>query len=132
MKLITRDTDYAIRALCFISKQNKNIVSVSDLTKKIKIPRPFLRKILQTLTRKKILKSLKGFGGGFTLNKKPKEIFLIDIIKSFQGKIKLNECNFKKKLCLNKRTCPLKKKIDELEKHVITELNSLTLKFLLN
>ena len=56
MKLITRDTDYAIRALCFIARFKKKIVSVSELVKVLKIPRPFLRKILQTLNKKRILK----------------------------------------------------------------------------
>ncbi|MCX5702041.1 MAG: hypothetical protein NTW64_03570 [Candidatus Omnitrophica bacterium] len=44
MKLITRDTDYAIRALCYIAKNKNEIISVRELVTKLKIPRPFLRK----------------------------------------------------------------------------------------
>ena len=56
MKLITRDTDYAVRALVFIAKQKEEIVSVRDLVEKLKIPKPFLRKILQLLNKKGLLK----------------------------------------------------------------------------
>jgi len=131
MKLITRDTDYALRAICFIAKNKKTIVSVKELVGKLEIPRPFLRKILQVLNRKKILKSHKGAGGGFVLLKPAKEIFLIDLIRIFQGPLVLNECLFKKMLCPNIKTCPLRKKLDKIERLVLRELGSITIASLL-
>ena len=59
MKLITRDTDYAVRALIFIIKQKKEVISVNKLINNLKLPRPFLRKILQVLNKKGILNSAK-------------------------------------------------------------------------
>lgn len=85
MKLITRDTDYAVRALCFIAENKGKIVSVSELVKVLKIPRPFLRKLLQILHRKRILKSFKGRGGGFQLAIPAERIYLVDLIKFFRG-----------------------------------------------
>lgn len=131
MKLITRDTDYALRAVCFIAGKEDELVSVADLVKELKIPRPFLRKILQVLNKKKILKSYKGRGGGFLLGRPAEKIFLIDLIKIFHGPPKLNECLFKKLPCLNRKTCALKKKIDRIEKRVISGLQSITLSSLL-
>jgi len=61
MKLITRNTDYALRALCYISK-NKNIVTVDELVERLGVPRSFMRKILQQLNKKMILVSFKGQG----------------------------------------------------------------------
>ena len=51
MKLITRDTDYAIRALCCIAGSGKKELSVRDLTDRLAMQRPFLRKILQKLNK---------------------------------------------------------------------------------
>jgi len=132
MKLITRDTDYAIRALCFIAKNKNNIVSVSRLVNELKIPRPFLRKILQALNKKGMLKSSRGLGGGFMLRLAADKIFLIDLIEVFQGPLKLNECIFKKKICPNKNTCNLKKKLDFIEKQVVSDLKFITIGSLLN
>jgi len=126
MKLITRDTDYAIRALCYIAKHKKKIVSVTDLVKELKIPRPFLRKILQRLNKKKLLKSYKGTGGGFTLFGPPKNIFVTDLIKIFQGPIKLNEHIFKKRSCPHIKTCVLRKKLDRIERRVVSDLKAIT------
>ena len=127
MKLITRDTDYAVRALAFIAKQNKDVVSVNELVGRLKIPRPFLRKILQLLNKRGVLKSCKGQGGGFILNQSPKRIFLVDLIRIFQGPIKLNECIFKKRICPNIKTCKLRKRIIKIQEHVISELSEITL-----
>jgi len=127
MKLIKRDTDYAVRAVCYMANKKGSIVSVSEMVKELKIPRPFLRKILQRLNREGMLSSYKGVGGGFKLAKAAKEIFITDLIEIFQGKFKLNECLFKKKNCPNVKYCALKRRIDKLEAHVVSELNSVTI-----
>jgi len=127
MKLITRDTDYALRALCFIAKRKDKIVPVPELVAELKIPRPFLRKILQVLNKKRILKSYKGQGGGFLLAVPANRIFLVDLIGIFQGPFRLNECFLKKMACPDTKTCALRKKIDNIERGVITGLKSITL-----
>ena len=131
MKLITRDTDYAIRALGFIAKYKNKIVPASQLVKALKIPRPFLRKLLQRLNREGILKSYRGSGGGFLLAKPGNKINIIDLIKIFQGELKLNECLFKKSICPNIKTCVLRKKINNIEKYVISQLKPISISTLL-
>lgn len=131
MRLITRDVDYAIRALCYIASIEKDIVSATELVKELKIPKPFLRKILQRLHKSGILKSQKGKNGGFTLAASPKDLFLIDVIETFQGPMKLNECLFKSKICPDVQNCLLKNKIDTIERRVISELKSITIKSLI-
>jgi len=132
MKLITRDTDYAVRALCFIAKCEREIVPVSELNRNLRIPRPFLTKILQILNKKRLLRSYKGKGGGFMLALAPNKIFLADLIGIFQGSLKLNECIFKKRICPDIKTCKLKKRIDNIQKQVISELKDITLASLLD
>ena len=131
MKLITKDVGYAVRAICFIAKKNKRIVSVSELAKCLKIPLPFLRKLLQVLSKKRILKSHKGKGGGFMLAIPINKIFLIDLIRIFQGPLELIECIFKKKTCPHIKTCKLKKRIDKIQKYLVSELKNITIVALL-
>ena len=90
-----------------------------------------LRKILQTLNRKGLLRSYKGKGGGFKLAVGPDRIFLLDLIKVFQGPLKINECTFKKEICPNVKICPLKEKLDSIEKYVISQLEPVTIASLL-
>ncbi|MCK9603051.1 MAG: Rrf2 family transcriptional regulator [Candidatus Omnitrophica bacterium] len=131
MKLITRDTDYAVRAVCFIVRHKERVISVTELVKKLKIPRPFLRKLLQALSKKGVLGSHRGLGGGFSLAKPANKIFLVDLIEIFQGPLKLNECFFKKITCPNVKRCLLRKKIDNIERYVQDSLKSITIASLL-
>ena len=131
MKLITRNTDYAVKALTYICRNKKGVISVTELAQELKIPRPFLRRILQILNKKKLLKSYKGREGGFMLASRPEDILLVDLIEIFQGPAMLNKCVFKKKLCPDRNSCALKYRIDSIEKYVIEELKSITLASLL-
>lgn len=127
MKLMNRDTDYAVRALCYIARQKDNIISASDLVEKLDIPRPFLRKLLQTLKKERVLDSYKGQGGGFILAAKPKNISLCDLIEIFQGPIQINDHLFKNDKCIHVKRCKLKKKIDAIENYLINELKSINI-----
>lgn len=131
MKLISRNMDYAIRAICYIARQKNEIISVAELVKALKMPRPFLRKILQVLNKKGLLVSHKGKGGGFQLGLPESKIFLLDIMEAFQGPFKLNECTFKKEICPNRKFCWLKNKVDLIEEMVFLELKTVTIKSIL-
>jgi Rrf2 family protein len=130
MKLITRDTDYAMRALLFIAPRGV-VVSVPELVAALKIPQPFLRRILQTLAHRGILESYKGSKGGFVLKKKPRDIHLGDVITAFQGTVKLNDCLFKKKVCPNRPDCPLRRQITDIERFAQDKFDAVTLETLL-
>ena len=127
MKLITRNTDYAIRALCCIAEQKQEVISAGQLVKSLKMPRPFLRKILQTLNKEGLLNSSMGKGGGFALAVSPGKITLTDVMEIFQGPIRLNECKFKKSDCPYTSNCLLKKEIDGIEKEVMVKLKAITI-----
>ncbi|MDD5218916.1 MAG: Rrf2 family transcriptional regulator [Candidatus Omnitrophica bacterium] len=132
MKLITRDTDYALRALCSIAQSKAPVTSVSALVQELQIPRPFLRKILQCLNKEGLLVSYKGKGGGFSLSLHPDKIYLLDLISIFQGDLKLNECVFKKQVCPNKARCPLSKKLALIEEQTVSVLKDVTVQSLVN
>lgn len=131
MKMITRDSDYAVRALCCIAGSKSGMLTVTDLSKELDIPRPFLRKILQILNKKRLLKSFKGKGGGFSLPVPPSKITVFDIVQAFQGPFHLNEHVFKGEICPHVDACVFKKKLDGVEKKVAKELRMISIASLL-
>jgi len=106
-------------------------VSVKELVHELKMPRSFLRKILQILNKTGIVVSTKGLGGGFTLSKRVDKLTLADFVEAFQGPLSINECTFKKRKCPNAAMCPLKRKIDSIGSYVVNELRSITIGSLL-
>lgn len=127
MKLITRETDYAIRAVCCIAKNKKPLVCSGEMVERLKIPRPFLRKLLQILNKEGILKSFRGAGGGFELNRPKEKIFVLDLMNAFQGPFVLCEHTFKNRPCHDIKKCALKKKLDAIEKYIRKELKNITI-----
>jgi len=111
--------------------KEKRLFSVRELSLKLKMPHAFLRRILQILHKKNILKGYKGKGGGFLLEKKPKEIKILELIRIFQGELKLNECLFKKSLCPNVKKCLLKRRLDRIERYVISKIKEIDLESLM-
>ncbi len=83
--LFTKSTAYALQALIELSSYDKP-VDVNTLSEKTDVPKPFLAKLLQNLSKKNIIKSYKGIHGGFLLTKKPEEIKIIDIFKTIEDK----------------------------------------------
>jgi len=41
MKLVTKNTDYAVRALCFMAECGEKTISVSELARELRIPSLF-------------------------------------------------------------------------------------------
>jgi Rrf2 family protein len=131
MKLITREIDYAVRALKYLGENRKERIPVTELEKELGITRPMLRKIMQELAKNRIVLSYKGNNGGFSLNRKPEDINLIDLVEIFQGKFNMNECILNKDICPNRDSCILKGKVEEIETDVKSRLESINLKSLM-
>lgn len=126
MRLVTKDTDYAIRALVFLTKRGKR-VSAAGLVKQLNIPYPFLRQIMQELGKNKIVKSYKGRGGGFELRKSASNIYILDLMKIFQGSLELTKCMVKNKICPDVKKCILRKKVKEIENNIKSEFKNITI-----
>jgi Rrf2 family transcriptional regulator, cysteine metabolism repressor len=130
MNLLTRKTDYAVKALLTIAKAEKPM-SANELTEKLAMPKAFLRGILQRLASAGLLASSKGSSGGFSLAKPARDITLSSAIKTFQGKISFNECMFRKKLCPDRSSCPLRKELLAVESDLIKRFDKITIASLL-
>jgi len=106
--LITRATEYAIRAILYLAKQQpKEIVLKKDICKSQDITPAFLTKILQPLIKEGIVGSQRGVGGGFYLIKSPDEISLLDIVEAQEGTLLLNQCMAGPGTCERDIFCPV-------------------------
>jgi Rrf2 family protein len=106
--IITRATEYAIRAILYMSRQPAGeIVYKKDICKAQEITPAFLTKILQPLIKDGIVGSQRGVGGGFYLAKAAEEVTLLDIIKSQEGPVYLNQCLVKEGACEREFFCPV-------------------------
>ncbi len=124
---MTRNTDYAVRALIHMAGKAPERVSARDLERDLELPRPFMRKTLQALQKSGYLASAKGKNGGFTLVLPVEKIRLADLIALFQGPVSMGDCLFRKKLCECVKTCPLRREIKQIEAMALAHLRGVTI-----
>lgn len=106
---ITRQADYAIRAVLYISKLGQNQrAATSQIAQEQHIPPSFLAKIISQLSIAGVLQTSRGARGGVMLAKAPEEISLLDVVESIDGPISLNECVNEEQGCTFGEECPLR------------------------
>ncbi|MFH1877187.1 MAG: Rrf2 family transcriptional regulator [Candidatus Omnitrophota bacterium] len=127
MKLLTKNTDYAVRALITLAGAGDEFISARDVARGQNMPYQFIRKILGILIKEGLVESREGGKGGFKLKARPKDIKVTDIINIFQGKIQLSECIFRKRICENREKCVLRKEIRRIEDIVGKEFSKVTI-----
>jgi Rrf2 family protein len=105
--LITRATEYAIRAVLYLAKQpTGEIVLKKDICRTQDITPAFLTKILQPLIKAGIVGSQRGVGGGFYLARTPDRITLLDVVEAQEGPVYLNQCLMNERACDRDVFCP--------------------------
>ena len=96
---ITRETDYAIRCVLYLSRKEDTVIMADEISRAMSVPKSFLAKILQKLTKAGVVTSFRGVKGGFRLARKPKQISLLDIIEAIEGPAAMNRCATDASLC---------------------------------
>ncbi len=92
MKL-NQATDYAFRMVLHMSLLSPGErVTGAVLAERELIPERFLLKIMRSLIAAGIMRSFRGVDGGFALNREPKNISLLDVIRAVEGDAYLQQC----------------------------------------
>ncbi|MBX7094469.1 MAG: Rrf2 family transcriptional regulator [Flavobacteriales bacterium] len=104
--MFSKACEYAIRATLYIAVQSEKgeRCGIKEIAASIDSPEAFTAKILQTLSRNKIIESVKGPNGGFFIEPtQAKKIKLSEIVFAIDGDgvykgcgLGLNDCNAKK------------------------------------
>jgi Rrf2 family protein len=118
--MLSNTCKYAIRAVIYLAvneKKNKKI-GIKTISEDLNIPSPFLGKILQILSKKKILSSTKGPNGGFSIDRDPDDIYLLEVIKVIDGLDFFDNCIIGMKVCSGDtkkmEICPFHDKLDPI------------------
>jgi Rrf2 family iron-sulfur cluster assembly transcriptional regulator len=111
----SRHCEYALQATLYLAlRPQGEMISIKELSKKLKIPYHFLGKILQDLSRKGLLVSLKGPTGGFALAKPPGDITLFEIVEAIDGAEFTRSCVLGFRECSGRHPCAVHEEWEEM------------------
>jgi Rrf2 family protein len=122
---ITRQADYALRAMLFLAELDENTrAATSQIAKEKQIPPSFLAKIISQLSIAGIINTSRGARGGVTLARPAEEITLLEVIEAIDGPIALNQCTLSKNGCPFMDTCPIHDVWCEAQAELVKRLSS--------
>ncbi len=129
--MFSKSCEYAIKAMIYIANNTKNSstgkVGTKQIAKGIEAPENFIAKILQDLSKRKLLHSAKGPNGGFYLTEEEKQRTLTDIIKAIDGDGFYLNCLLGLKVCSEKTPCPVHHQYKEVKQKLVYILDNNTI-----
>ncbi len=107
--MFSKTCEYAIRATLFIAQKSddEGRVGVKEIALGIDSPEHFIAKILQELSKKGLVKSVKGPNGGFYHDEQTLQNSLIDIVTAIDGNKVFTGCGLGLKECSENHPCPI-------------------------
>ena len=121
--IFSRRCEYALQAVLYLAlKEEGEKTSIKELTNHIRIPSPFLAKILQDLAHTGLLKSGKGPRGGFALSKPAREITMFQIVEAMDGTAFTNGCVLGFTECSTTAPCAMHDEWSDIRDRITTAL----------
>ncbi len=131
--MLSRTAEYAVRAAIVLARHyGERLVSTDEIAAIVGAPRNYLSKTLNTLTRRGILVSVRGPGGGYALAMAPTELSIADVTDVFDdARIEGGRCLLADRPCDRKHPCGAHQRWMEItlaarESLVNTAISSLT------
>jgi Rrf2 family protein len=121
---ITRQADYAVRAMVYLSQLEPNErAATGKIAREKSIPPSFLAKIVSQLSVAGLLQTSRGAHGGVSLAKPAEAISLLDVVEAIDGPILLNDCVGEMVACDYDDDCPLKPVWCDAQKMLLDHLS---------
>lgn len=107
--MLSQTSGYAVMALGCVAEANGQPLLVRQISETTGIPTPYLAKIINILSRKGIVVTQRGIGGGVSLARKPEEVTLYELCQALDDPITQKRCMLGLSECSDERACPAHK-----------------------
>ncbi|MBI5508216.1 MAG: SUF system Fe-S cluster assembly regulator [Deltaproteobacteria bacterium] len=129
MLRISRLADYGVLLLLQVAKDSGSPMHTArDLADAVALPLPTVTKILKALAKGGILESHRGKTGGYTLNRPPAAVSVVDVITAIEGRPAFTQCTaVTEDPCVREASCPARPNWSRVHGTVLAALSRLTL-----
>ena len=108
--MLSKTAEYALRAIACLAQDSGTAFSAEFLASKTKVPRRYLHKVLQDLTRAELVQSRPGPGGGYALAQSADDITILDVVNAVAPLERIRHCPLG--LPSHTKLCPLHQELD--------------------
>ena len=108
INMFSESVKHSIQAMLHLANNNDKLIMVNQIAEIYDIPKHYLAKLVQILSKHHLIKSVQGRNGGIRLNKPAAEIKIIDIFHAIDGPPPEHEtCVFGLDICSDQVPCPI-------------------------
>ena len=123
--------EYALRAVVFLAGAPGGPHTTEQIAARIRVPRGYLSKVLQSLGRVGLLHARRGLHGGFTLARSPETITVLEVVNAVAPIQRIRTCPLGIE-SHGPELCPLHRTLDKALASVEREFERTTIADLLN
>ncbi len=129
--MLSKTAEYALRAVVCLASREGQPASADVLAEKTKVPRRYLNRVLQDLSRAGLVSSRSGPGGGYELAKETKQKHtILDVVNAVAPLARIHACPLGLKT--HQKLCPLHAELDKAYAATETAFASITIQELVN
>ncbi len=129
---MTRGVEYGIEGIVYLARCHSDEPAlIREISRATAIPETFLSKIFQRLATKGLIRSRRGFRGGFRLARPARRITLREIVEALEGPIEFHRCLDHLRMRGRTGRCHVKRVFEKAQRRVLSILEHTTLEDLL-
>jgi Rrf2 family nitric oxide-sensitive transcriptional repressor len=124
--MFSQTVEYALRAIVFLADKSPKACTTEQIAEGTQVPKPYLSKVLQNLSRGEIVRTQRGIGGGVTLLRPPAELTILEVVNAVEPIQRIATCPLGLK-SHDKNLCPLHRRMDDAMASVEAAFRNTTL-----
>ncbi len=129
---LTKGVEYGIEGILYLARRSDGEPTlIRDISRATAIPETFLSKIFQRLAMHGIIRSRRGFRGGFRLARPAERISLREIVEAVQGPIEFHRCLDHLRARGRRHRCHVRRVFRTVQRKVASILEQTTLEDIL-
>jgi Rrf2 family protein len=109
--MFSQTVEYALRAVVHLAAEVPAPRTTDQIAEATRVPKAYLSKVLQGLSRAGVVHSQRGIGGGMTLTKAPADLTILEVVNAVEPLGRIRECPLGL-AAHGVRLCPLHKRLD--------------------
>lgn len=129
---LTKGVEYGIEGILYLARRDRDEPAlIREISRATAIPETFLSKIFQKLVSRGLIRSRRGFRGGFRLARPARRITLREIVEALQGPIEFHRCLDHIRARGRRGRCHVRRALKEAQRKVALVLEQTTLEDIL-
>ena len=124
---LTLHTDYSLRVLIHAGVADGKLVTINEIAKTFDISKQHLMKVVNNLSQKGYLDTVRGRGGGIRLSRPPRDIKVGEVVRATEETLGVIGCLEQRGYCPIQRVCELRGVFNEATQAFLAVLDGYTL-----